>query len=145
MMKILCLTIVVCSANQFCSVSRCLVCQTTPKVFHLETCQPMLKCCQKIKQALSAKILLLKKSNLLTSEKSGETGTSRNHRAPENDEKSMTISDGGISIPEVMEFLQIETRKASSLHILIFSCVFICFLSAVIRYISILRQHWSIY
>ena len=144
-MKILCLTIVVCSANQFCSVSRCLVCQTTPKVFPHEACQPMLKCCQKIKQALSAKILLLKKSNLLTSEKLGETGTSRNQRAPENDEKSMTFSDGDISIPEFMEFLEIETRKVSSLHLLIFSCVFICFLFAVIRYLSILRQYWSIY
>ena len=136
-MKISHVIFVVTYAKRPCSISSCLVCETSPYL-HPEICQTSKNCCEKVNKYFSENINKVVSKISTVSKRKIETKTSKN---------SFSSSMDNMSIPEIVNLFSKtdETDGTSSLSIFLFLCIVSCFLIAGHYYLNYLKTHWSIY
>ena len=136
-MKILSYILVVAYAKRPCSLSSCLVCETSP-YRRSEICEVMKPCCEDVK-----KYLFENKNQAV----SNFSPVSKRQIETENSMpviSSLTINIGTSDIvshfPKHDEF-----TVTPSPRIFLFICIFCCFIVACRRYLKFLKSHWTIY
>ena len=135
-MRILHVILVVVYTKRPCSISSCLVCETSPYL-PPEICETSKNCCEKINKYISENINKVLSKISTVSKRKIETETSH----------SFSSSMENMSIPEIVSLFSRtdETNKTSSLSIFVFLCIVSCFLIAGHFYLNYLKTHWSIY
>ena len=136
-MRIFHVILVVVYTKRTCSISSCLVCETSPYL-HPDICQTSKNCCKKINNYISENINKVVSKISTVSKRKIETKTSMH---------SFSSSMENMSIPEIVSLFSKtdETNKTSSLSIFVFLCIVSCFLIAGHFYLNYLKTHWSIY